>query len=57
VEVKLTEYGTASLLPIMSNEDERSAALARRLQQGDYDEGAKATLLSSLLLQVYSFLE
>lgn len=55
--MKLTEYGTASLLPIMSNEDERSAALARRLQQGDYDEGAKATLLSSLLLQAYSFLE
>ncbi|OXV08347.1 hypothetical protein Egran_03890 [Elaphomyces granulatus] len=35
---QLTEYGTASLLPIMSKEDERSAALAQRVQQGDYDE-------------------
>lgn len=25
----------------MSKEDERSAALARRAQQGDYDDGAK----------------
>lgn len=32
----LTEYGTASA---MSKEDERSAALARRAQEGDYDDG------------------
>ncbi|PLN86364.1 hypothetical protein BDW42DRAFT_159097 [Aspergillus taichungensis] len=31
----LTEYGTA---PAMSKEDERGAALARRAQEGDYDD-------------------
>lgn len=39
MKVKLTEYGTASPLQKLSKEDERSAALARRAQQGDYDEG------------------
>lgn len=34
----LTEFGTAGSLPVLSKEDERSAALARRAQQGDYDE-------------------
>ncbi|KAH8701831.1 hypothetical protein BGW36DRAFT_290215 [Talaromyces proteolyticus] len=34
----LTEYGTAGPLQKLSPEDERSAALARRAQQGDYDE-------------------
>ncbi|KAJ9310138.1 hypothetical protein C8Q69DRAFT_497785 [Paecilomyces variotii] len=34
---KLSEYGTATP-PSMSKEDERSAALARRAQEGDYDE-------------------
>ncbi|KAL1860081.1 hypothetical protein Plec18167_004186 [Paecilomyces lecythidis] len=34
---KLSEYGTATPVS-MSKEDERSAALARRAQQGDYDD-------------------
>ena len=37
-KMKLTEYGSAASVPL-SKEDERSAALARRAQQGDYDEG------------------
>ena len=37
--VKLTEFGGASQIPAASKEDERAAALARRAQQGDYDEG------------------
>ena len=37
--MKLTEYGSAAGVPQLSKEDERSAALARRAQQGDYDEG------------------
>lgn len=35
---KLTDYGTTLPLPLASKEDERAAALARRAQQGDYDE-------------------
>ncbi|KAL2003865.1 hypothetical protein VTN02DRAFT_1887 [Thermoascus thermophilus] len=35
---KLTQYGTVTPVPHMSKEDERSAELARRAQQGDYDE-------------------
>ncbi|EAW12765.1 tRNA threonylcarbamoyladenosine dehydratase [Aspergillus clavatus NRRL 1] len=35
---KLTEYGTAASSTQLSKEDERSAALARRAQQGDYDD-------------------
>lgn len=34
--MKLTEYGAGVQL---SKEDERSAALARQAQQGNYDEG------------------
>ena len=37
--MKLTEYGSAAAVPQLSKEDECSAALARRAQQGDYDEG------------------
>lgn len=37
-KMKLTEYGSAASVPL-SKEDERSAALAHRAQQGDYDEG------------------
>ena len=36
IRKKLTEYGTGVTL---SKEDERSAALARLAQQGNYDEG------------------
>ncbi|KAI9035366.1 tRNA threonylcarbamoyladenosine dehydratase [Aspergillus affinis] len=35
---KLTEFGGASIAPQLSKEDQRSAALARRAQQGDYDD-------------------
>jgi hypothetical protein len=42
MKVKLTEYGTASPLQKLSKDDERSAALARRAQQGGYDEGKMA---------------
>lgn len=31
----------------MSKEDERSAALARRAQEGDYDEGEGVSLLTT----------
>lgn len=34
----LTEYGFADSLPKLSPEDERGAAMARRAQEGDYDE-------------------
>ncbi|CRG87635.1 hypothetical protein PISL3812_04655 [Talaromyces islandicus] len=34
----LTEYGVADTLPKLSPEDERGAAMARRAQEGDYDE-------------------
>lgn len=37
--MKLTEYGSPASAPQLSKEDERSAALARRAQQGDYDDG------------------
>lgn len=37
--VKLTEFGGAAFSPYIGREDERVAALARRAQQGDYDEG------------------
>lgn len=37
--VKLTNFGAATPLPTAGKEDERSAALARRAQHGDYDEG------------------
>ena len=37
--MKLTEFGAAAPMPSTSREDEKAAALARRAQQGDYDEG------------------
>lgn len=36
--MKLTDFGAATPAKL-SKEDERSAALARRAQQGDYDDG------------------
>ncbi|KAF9894552.1 hypothetical protein FE257_006437 [Aspergillus nanangensis] len=35
---RLTQYGTAPSTAQLSKEDERSAALARRAQEGDYDD-------------------
>lgn len=35
----LNEFGAAASGPYLSKEDERGAALARRAQEGDYDEG------------------
>ena len=37
--MKLTDFGAAAPLTTGSREDERAAALARRAQQGDYDDG------------------
>ena len=37
--VKLTNFGAASPLSASNKEDDRSAALARRAQHGEYDEG------------------
>jgi len=37
--VKLTGFGSASPIGIPNKEEERAAALARRAQEGDYDEG------------------
>lgn len=42
--MKLTEYGSAAATQL-SKEDERSAALARRAQQGDYDDGEHSLFL------------
>ena len=39
VLVKLTEFGFAEAVGSTNKDDERAAALARRAQQGDYDEG------------------
>jgi len=39
VQVKLTEFGAATPPKQISLEDQRSTALARRAQQGDYDDG------------------
>lgn len=40
IPVKLTDFGAASPTAFASSkEDERAATLARRAQQGDYDEG------------------
>lgn len=39
IPVKLTDFGTASHLSASSREDDKAAALARRAQHGDYDEG------------------
>ena len=37
--MKLTDYGAATSEHILDREDERVAALARRAQNGDYNEG------------------
>ena len=37
--VKLTDFGAASQFVNVNKEDERAAALARRAQHGDYDQG------------------
>ncbi|KAI9755988.1 MAG: hypothetical protein M1835_000776 [Candelina submexicana] len=37
-QVKLNQYGVAPLKPTVGKEEERSAALAARAQQGDYDD-------------------
>lgn len=50
--MKLTDFGVATSLPSASREDERVAALARRAQQGDYDED----LVSEQLTRTASFL-
>ena len=39
VLVKLTEFGFAEAVGSTNKDDERAAALARRAQRGDYDEG------------------
>ena len=46
--VKLTDFGAALRLPDASREDERVSALARRAQQGDYDEGLTTKTLRIL---------
>lgn len=38
--LQLTAFGAADNAFPMTKEDERGAALARRAQQGDYDDGA-----------------
>lgn len=42
--MKLTDFGAASPTIGLSTEDERSTALARRAQQGDYDDGTVASV-------------
>jgi hypothetical protein len=49
-QVKLTEYGAASDAFAPTKEDERSAALALRARQGDYDDGIFPQYSSLLLL-------
>lgn len=49
---KLTEFGAASTFPTVNKEDERAAALARRAQQGDYDDD----LITEQLTRTASFL-
>lgn len=39
VLVKLTDFGFAEPVSRTNREDEQAAGLARRAQQGDYDEG------------------
>lgn len=39
MDSKLTQFGAAASDVRLSKEDERSTALARRAQQGDYDDG------------------
>lgn len=47
--MKLTEYGSAASTQL-SKEDERSSALARRAQQGDYDDGVYSFVFSMLYI-------
>ncbi|KAL8726946.1 MAG: hypothetical protein Q9166_006367 [cf. Caloplaca sp. 2 TL-2023] len=49
---RLTDFGAASPLPSTTREEERVAALARRAQQGDYDEG----LITEQLTRTANFL-
>ena len=50
--VKLTEFGAASIFPTVNKEDDRAAALAKRAQQGDYDDD----LITEQLTRTASFL-
>ena len=50
--VKLTEFGAASIFPTAYKDDERAAALAKRAQQGDYDDD----LITEQLTRTASFL-
>jgi len=47
ISVKVPDFGTDVIRSILSREDERAEVLARRAQQGDYDEGTKATPLTA----------
>ncbi|KAL8671635.1 MAG: hypothetical protein Q9168_003862 [Polycauliona sp. 1 TL-2023] len=49
---RLTNFGVASSLPSATREDERVAAIARRAQQGDYDQD----LINEQLTRTASFL-
>lgn len=48
-EAKLTEFGAASQDGLLSKEDERSAKLAERARNGDYDDGAFSMLPPSAI--------
>lgn len=52
VSVKLTDFGAATPLPPAAKEEERVAALARRAQQGEYDEA----LIDEQLTRTAAFL-
>jgi hypothetical protein len=54
-EVKLTDFGAASPTVGLSKEDERSAALAARAQNGDYDDGMDVTLYSESVVSDLNF--
>lgn len=49
VSVKLTNFGIAETVGATSKDDERAAALARRAQQGDYDDGKSLGFDSHIL--------
>ena len=40
--VKVPNFGASAVESLSSKEEERAAALARRAQHGDYDEGMKS---------------
>ena len=46
VPVKVPDYDISAIKSLSTKEDERATALARRAQQGDYDEGRKTSRLS-----------